>query len=193
LKTNGTFLELYLSSKDHDCALKILKDSDIGETDFIIGINPSATFGSAKQWFPERFARVADRLNKTFGSKTIIFGGPADCELGANIMKMMKTFAVDLSGKTTLKEAMAIIARCRLFITNDSGLMHIAAALNVPQVAVFGSTNFAATGPWSPRARIVRSIMNCSPCLKQKCPLGHRECMKKISVDKVLATACNII
>jgi heptosyltransferase II len=193
LTTDGTWLELYLSSKDHDSALKILKRANICETDFIVGINPSATFGSAKQWFPERFARVSDRLNKKFRSKTIIFGGPGDRELGADIMKMMNASAVDLSGKTTLKEAMAIIARCGMFITNDSGLMHIAAALNVPQVAVFGSTNFAATGPWSPRARIVRSIVSCSPCLKQKCPLGHRECMKKISVDKVVTTACHLI
>jgi heptosyltransferase II len=193
LKSDGTRLELYLSSKDHESALSILKNADIFETDFVVGINPSATFGSAKQWFPERFAKVSDRLNKRFGSKTIIFGGPNDRELGANIMKMMKTFAVDLSGKTTLKEAMGIIARCRLFITNDSGLMHIAAALNVAQVAIFGSTNFAATGPWSPRARIVRSLVDCSPCLKQQCPLGHKECMKKISVDKVFTTACDLI
>jgi heptosyltransferase II len=193
LKTDGTHLELYLSSKDRDSALNILKDSDIFETDLIVGINPSATFGSAKQWFPERFARVADRLNKRFGSKTIIFGGPNDRELGADIMKMMKTFAVDLSGKTTLTEAMALIARCRLFITNDSGLMHIAAALNVAQVAIFGSTNFAATSPWSSRARIVRSALDCSPCLKQQCPFGHRDCMKQISVDKVFNTACELI
>jgi heptosyltransferase II len=193
LKTQGSFLELYLSSKDHDSAMKILKDSNVYDTDFVIGINPSATFGSAKQWFPERFAQVSDRLNKRFNSKTIIFGGPNDQELGANIMKMMKTFAVNLSGKTTLKEAMALIARCRLFITNDSGLMHIAAALNVAQVAIFGSTNFAATGPWSPRARIVRSSLDCSPCLKKQCPLGHKACMKAISVDKVLTTACDLI
>ena len=193
LRIDGTHLELYLSPKDHDSARKILKDSNIFETDFVVGINPSATYGSAKQWFPDRFARVSDQLNKRFGSKTVIFGGPNDRELGANIMKMMKTFAVDLSGKTTLKEAMAIIARCRLFLTNDSGLMHIAAALNVPQVAIFGSTDFAATGPWSTRARIVRSLVDCSPCLKKQCPLGHKECMKKISVEKVLTTACDMI
>jgi heptosyltransferase II len=193
LKTDGTHLELYLSSKDRESALNMLKDSDIFETDLIVGINPSATFGSAKQWFPERFVQVADRLNKRFGSKTLIFGGPNDRELGANIMKMMKTFAVDLSGKTTLTEAMALIARCRLFITNDSGLMHVAAALNVAQVAIFGSTNFAATGPWSSRSRIVRGQVGCSPCLKPKCPLGHKECMQKISVDKVFTAACELI
>ena len=192
-ETDGTFLEIYLSAKDREAALKILKESDISETDFVVGINPSATYGSAKQWFPERFARVSDRLNRRFGSKTVIFGGPDDQELGANISQMMKTFAADLSGKTTLKEAMAIIARCHLFITNDSGLMHVAAALNVPQVAIFGSTNFAATGPWSPRARIIRSLVSCSPCLKTHCPYGHKECMQKISVDTVFKTACNLI
>jgi hypothetical protein len=152
---------------------------------------PAQLLARQNNGFPSALLRLPIRLNKRFGSKTIIFGGPNDRELGADIMKMMKTFAVDLSGKTTLKEAMALIARCRLFITNDSGLMHIAAALNVAQVAIFGSTNFAATSPWSPRARIVRSALDCSPCLKQQCPFGHRECMKKISVDKVFKTACN--
>ncbi len=193
LKTDGTRLELYLSLKDRESAANILKKSDIFETDFIVGINPSATYGSAKQWFPDRFARLSDLLNKRFGSKTVIFGGPNDRKLGEDIRNMMKTYSVDLSGKTSLKEAMAIIAHCRLFITNDSGLMHIAAALNVAQVAIFGSTNFAATGPWSPQARIVRSLVGCSPCLKEQCPFGHKECMKKISVDRVFKTACNLI
>jgi ADP-heptose:LPS heptosyltransferase len=144
------------------------------------------------------------------------------------MMSMMKTFAVDLSGRTVLKEALAVIALCRLFITilptvinwdfnisaiprsarrkliykitnyasaqyNDSGLMHIAAALNVPQGTIFGSTNFAVMGTWSTRASIVRSTVNCSPCPKQRCPSGHMECMSNIIVDKVFTTACALM
>lgn len=193
LKTDGMRMELYLSAHDSNSALKILEAAGITQADRLIGINPSAFFGTAKQWFPERFARVADRINQKFGTKTIIFGGPNDQELGGNILTMMKTSAINLSGKTTLEEAMAIIARCRLFITNDSGLMHIAAALNVPEIAIFGSTNFAVTAPWNPKARVVRSRVQCSPCMKRQCPFGHKECMKNISVEKVFSVACQLI
>ncbi|MFO8084699.1 MAG: lipopolysaccharide heptosyltransferase II [Desulfobacterales bacterium] len=193
LNSDGMRLELYLSSEDRRSASKILKNCGIGKTDRFVGINPSAVFGSAKQWFPERFAEVSDRLNEKFGTKTVIFGGPLDKDLGENILSMMKTEAVNLSGKTTLNEAMALLALCRLFITNDSGLMHIAAALNVPQVAIFGSTNFSVTAPWSSMARVVRSRVVCSPCMKRQCVFGHKECMTSIRVEKVFSVACHLM
>jgi heptosyltransferase-2 len=193
LKTDGMRMELYLSSDERRSALKILKACNVGKTDRIVGINPSAVFGSAKQWFPERFAEVSDRLSERFDTKTVIFGGPNDKELGENISSMMKTPSINLSGKTTLKEAIALMALCRLFITNDSGLMHIAAALNVPQVAIFGSTNFSATAPWSSVARVVRSHVSCSPCMKRQCLFGHKECMTSVRVEKVFSVACHLM
>jgi heptosyltransferase-2 len=92
---------------------------------------------------------------------------------------------VDLTGKTSLGEAMALIEKCSLFITNDSGLMHVAAALNVPLIAIFGSTNSTTTGPLSSNSRVVQVPMDCSPCLKPECPKGHLNCMDQIGVDMV--------
>ncbi len=92
---------------------------------------------------------------------------------------------LDFSGKTSLSEAMALIEKCDLFITNDSGLMHVAAALDVPLVAVFGSTNSITTGPCNQNSRIVQVPLECSPCLRPECPKGHLDCMDQISVEMV--------
>ncbi len=193
LTPDGSRLELYVSPSERKTAAEILKRENIEASDRVVGINPSATFGSAKQWFPERFAEVSDRLNREFGTKTLVFGGPGDKELGERIKGIMNSKAVDLSGKTTLKEAIALISRCDLFVTNDSGLMHVAAALNAPQIAIFGSTDHVATGPRNERARIVRSDLPCAPCLERQCRLGHRKCMEKISVENVLQIARRIL
>ncbi|MDL2269551.1 lipopolysaccharide heptosyltransferase II [Desulfosarcina sp. OttesenSCG-928-A07] len=159
----------------------------------LIGINPSATFGPAKQWFPERYAALADQLHAALNATIVIFGGPSDKELGCRVSGMMTSPAIDLSGKTTLRDAMAVIDLCRLFVTNDSGLMHVAAALGTPQVAIFGSTNSTTTSPFSQNSRIVRVPMACSPCMKPVCPLGHMDCMKAVSVDQVMAAAADLL
>ncbi len=193
LVPDGPRLELYFSSEDRKAVDVILGRSNISASERIVGINPSATFGPAKQWFPERFAEISDRLHREFSTRTLIFGGPKDKELGRRVQETMESEAVDLSGRTTLKQAIALIARCDLFITNDSGLMHVAAALNTPQIAIFGSTDHVATGPASPRARIVRSSAACSPCLKRHCPLGHMTCMKQIRTEQVFRVASKIL
>ncbi len=178
-------LELFPGRKDQQRAGAILANHGIGPGDVLIGLNPSATFGPAKQWFPERYAALGDRLNAALGARILIFGGPGDRALGAQICRMMASRAVDLSGRTSLGEAMALIGRCRAFVTNDSGLMHVAAALKTPLVAVFGSTNAITTRPYSDTSRVIREPMDCSPCLKPVCPLGHMDCMGAITVDRV--------
>jgi heptosyltransferase-2 len=104
----------------------------------------------------------------------------------------MKISPVNLCGKTTLRQAVSVIDRCHLFVTNDSGLMHVAAALDIPLVAIFGSTNPVTTGPSGSRSHIVRVPMDCSPCLKPSCPEDHR-CMKEISVDQVYEVAKGVL
>ena len=153
--------------------------------DKIVGINPGATYGPAKQWPLDRYARLADQIQAFTGGRIIIFGGPNDRNLGENISQRMQHRPIDLSGKTNLGEAMALIERCDLFITNDSGLMHVAAALDVPLIAVFGSTNSITTGPLSQNSRIVQVPLECSPCLRPECPKGHLDCMDQISVEMV--------
>ena len=115
----------------------------------------------------------------------IIFGGPDDKALGRKISEKMRHRPVDLSGNTSLGEAMALIERCHLFITNDSGLMHVAAALDIPLLAIFGSTNPVTTGPLGSKSMVVQADVPCSPCLKSECPEGHLNCMDQINVDQV--------
>lgn len=178
-------LELSVGTENRQLAGRILSAVGITPDIRVVGLNPSATFGPAKQWFPERYAALGDRLNKDLGSTILIFGGPSDRELGQTISRIMAVPALDLSGRTTLGEAMALIDRCDAFVTNDSGLMHVAAGLNTPLVAIFGSTNSTTTSPYSDTSRIVRVPIECSPCMKPVCPLGHMNCMKQVTVDMV--------
>jgi len=185
LKTDGLSLDLVVAEKYQERAVEILSQYGISRKDRLVGINPSATFGPAKQWFPKRYAGLADRIKEVFGARIIIFGGPGDRELGREISQMMQHKPIDLSGKTDLQEAIALINRCNLFITNDSGLMHVATALDIPLIAIFGSTNPITTGPKGLNSRIVRVPVECSPCLKPECPKGHLKCMHQIDVDMV--------
>jgi heptosyltransferase-2 len=178
-------LYLKLNQIDRFRAEEILLKRHLSLDERIIGINPGATYGPAKQWPVDRYARLADRIQDFSKVRVIIFGGPGDKRLGQTISGKMRHRPVDLSGETSLGEAMALIERCELFITNDSGLMHVAAALNVPLVAVFGSTNPVATGPLGLNSKVVQAAVPCSPCLNSECPEGHLKCMDQIDVDRV--------
>lgn len=189
LKDGYQDLFLNLDNKQQARAQEILIGHGISKQERIIGINPGATYGPAKQWPLERYAQLADKILDFADGRVLILGGPEDILLGRKISQMMKHAPVDLSGQTELGEAMALIERCNLFITNDSGLMHVAAALNVPLVAIFGSTNAITTGPLSSKSRVVQLPMACSPCLKPECPDGHMRCMDQIDVDMVFEVA----
>jgi heptosyltransferase-2 len=158
----------------------------------IIGIAPGATYGPAKKWFPDKFALVADSLSKKFSAKIIIMGGKSDGETAREVQNLAHARLINLAGKTTLREAIYLISQCSLFISNDSGLMHIAGALNIPTIAIFGSTNPVTTAPAGDKSVIVRREVPCSPCLKKTCPTDFR-CMKLISVEDVLPVAENLI
>ena len=158
----------------------------------IIGIAPGATYGPAKRWFPDRFAAVADKLSDSFPMQGIILGGKADWETAEEVRKAAGTKLINLAGKTNLREAIYLISQCRLFLSNDSGLMHIAGALNIPTVAIFGSTNPITTSPAGNKTIIVHQNVSCSPCLEETCPTDFR-CMKLISVENVFTAAQNIL
>ncbi|MDO9565355.1 MAG: lipopolysaccharide heptosyltransferase II [Candidatus Desulfaltia sp.] len=193
LDTDGPGLDLVVAKKYQKSAAEILEEHGISRADRLVGINPSATFGPAKQWFPERYAALSDKIQEVFGAGILLFGGPGDRELGLRISQKMQHPPVDLCGKTDLGEAIALIKECDLFITNDSGLMHVAAALDVPLIAIFGSTNPVTTGPQSQRSKIVRVPIKCSPCLKPECPEGHLKCMDQIDVEMVFDVAKEIL
>ncbi|MBU4344888.1 MAG: lipopolysaccharide heptosyltransferase II [Proteobacteria bacterium] len=185
LKADGLGLDLVVNKKYQKRAAEILEEYGISRADRLVGINPSATFGPAKQWFPERYAALSDKIHEVFGAHILLFGGPGDRELGRRISQMMQHPPVDLCGKTDLGEAIGLIKECDLFITNDSGLMHVAAALDIPLIAIFGSTNPVTTRPFSEKSKVVRIPIDCSPCLKPECPKGHLKCMDQIDIDMV--------
>jgi heptosyltransferase II len=154
-----------------------------------LGINAGATYGSAKRWYPERFAQVAAAFNDKYD--VIIFGGPNEVDMANEIESHLKEANVEnyvnLAGKTTIQELCSNIAGCSLFVTNDSGPMHVAAAYQVPTVAIFGPTRYKETSQWmNEKSVIVRHEMKCSPCMQRECPLGHHDCMKGIAALEVV-------
>lgn len=150
-----------------------------------VAINPGAAYGSAKRWFPERFAAVADTLAREDGMAILLTGGPGEVDLGREIEAAMRARPLNLIGKTSVRQMMALISQCAMMITNDSGPMHVAAAFERPTVALFGATNHKTTSPLSASCRIVRKPVQCAPCLKRQCPTDHR-CMDAITVEDVL-------
>ncbi|MCH9741276.1 MAG: lipopolysaccharide heptosyltransferase II, partial [Epsilonproteobacteria bacterium] len=154
-----------------------------------LGINPGASYGSAKRWYPEKFARVATELSDKY--EIVIFGGPAEVDMAEDIEKELIKANVsnytNIAGKTSIKELCQKIGNLELFVTGDSGPMHVAAAFKIPTVAVFGPTKDKETSQWmNPKGVIVKKEMECSPCMKRTCPLKHHECMKLIEAVDVL-------
>jgi heptosyltransferase-2 len=156
-----------------------------------IGVNPGAFYGTAKRWLPERFAAVADTLAGR-GAQVALVGGPAERPVAEAIAAQMTAPARVLCGETTLPELVGVLARLRLLVTNDSGPMHLAAALGVPVVAVFGPTDWRETHPVGDGHTIVRVPVHCSPCGLRECPIDHR-CMRRVTVDRVAGEAVALL
>ncbi|MHC1726422.1 MAG: lipopolysaccharide heptosyltransferase II [Syntrophobacteraceae bacterium] len=150
-----------------------------------VAINPGAAYGSAKRWYPQRFAQVADSLISDFGCSVLLVGGPGEAAIGTEIAGQMRTNPLNLVGKTSVRQMMALLSMMRIVVTNDSGPMHVAAAFDRPIVALFGPTDHTTTAPAFSRHIIVRKETDCAPCLKRQCPEDHR-CMTGISVKDVL-------
>jgi heptosyltransferase-2 len=149
-----------------------------------IAMGAGASYGSAKCWPPERFARAINQLLKERKADVLLFGTPAEAEVSAEIRARLDQPAVDLTGKTEISELPALLSRCTVFLGNDSGAMHVAAAVGLPIVAVFGPTDPKGTAPVTPRCTIVQEKPYCSPCFLRRCPTDHR-CMTVIAPDRV--------
>lgn len=161
----------------------------------VIGISPGAAYGTAKRWLPERFSEAAIGVAGSQGGSAVLFGSAGErelCETVAQGIRQAGVHACNLAGETTLAEFIELAAACHVFLTNDSGAMHIASALGVPTVAVFGSTDDTATGPTGPRARVVREPVECSPCLLRECPIDHR-CMTRVPSARVAEVALELL
>jgi heptosyltransferase-2 len=159
------------------------------------GLHPGAAYGDAKRWPAVRFAEAAIGLAKQYDM--VLFAGPSERELTEQIEALLiaagVTNVTNLAGRTSIRELVACIAGLDLFLANDSGPMHVAGALGVPTVAIFGSTDARLTCPWpAPRTRVVRRELPCSPCHARTCPLAHHACMRDITAADVLAAAHSV-
>jgi heptosyltransferase II len=151
-------------------------------------IAPGASYGAAKCWPAERFAALADRLISECGADVILFGTPGEKEMTARICSAMKCKPISLVGQTSMRELAALFSACSIFIGNDSGAMHVAAAAGLPVIGIFGPTDPEGTSPLTPQFSLIREPVSCSPCFLRSCPVDHR-CMERISVDAVFFTA----
>ena len=153
-----------------------------------VAIGAGASYGSAKCWLPERFAEVANRLRAESDAEIILFGTAGETAVSNAIVAHMKRKPIDLTGKTAIAELPALLSRCQLFIGNDSGAMHVASAVGLPVVAIFGPTDPFGTAPVTPKCTIVQDKPYCSPCFLRRCPTDHR-CMTRVSSESVTAAA----
>ena len=160
-----------------------------------LGINPGAAFGNAKQWYPENFAKVALGLSSEYD--IIIFGGPQDYDIAKDIENYLIDMGVEnyinLATKLSVSELISQIENLDLLVTCDSGPMHLAAALKIPTVAIFGPTKVNETSQWmNEKSILVKKNFACQPCMKKTCPLKHHKCMKLIDESDILDAAIKL-
>jgi heptosyltransferase-2 len=188
--------QLSVPDEEKDNARFVLKRMGINPASPLIGISPSAAYGTAKQWPAERFGQLIDRITAEIpNAQILLFGSAAEKEQIARVVdicnaysKNRKTNLYNLAGVLKLGEAIAAVSLCNVFVSNDSGLMHVAYSLNVPLVAIFGPTRPHKTGPlleYHPEAKILYHPPTCAPCNDRDCPIDHA-CMNAVSVDEVL-------
>ena len=186
LKIKTSASSLVLHTKNH---IKV-------KTNKLLGINPGASYGSSKRWYPKEFAAVARDLSSQYD--IIIFGGPEEKDIAADIEKYLIVYGVqnyqNLADKTSLADLISQISNLDLFITGDSGPMHLAAVFQIPTVSIFGSTNDKETSQWmNAKSIIVKKSLECQPCMKRECPLNHHNCMKQILSPEVLSSVNKLV
>jgi heptosyltransferase-2 len=184
-------IRLFVGDVSRAAAEAALRKSGARENAWRVAIAPGATYGSAKCWPPERFARLADRLISESGADVIFFGTPGEKEIAARILSTMKFRAISLVGDTSTHDLASLFACCSAFIGNDSGAMHVAAAAGLPVIGIFGPTDPEGTAPVTEQFTLIRESVSCSPCFLRRCPVDHR-CMDRISADSVFAAAMQL-
>jgi heptosyltransferase-2 len=183
IPVSNTPPRLYLADKEVEQARMLLKQHGVTKEKTVVGINPGATYGSAKCWLPERFREVASKLLKDPEVSIVFFGDQPTAPLVKQICQGLGPRMINLAGLTSLREVAALISLCDVLLTNDSGPMHIADALNTKIVALFGSTNEIVTGPYR-TGKVIHKHVECSPCYQRTCPIDFR-CMKEIGAEEV--------
>jgi heptosyltransferase-2 len=184
--------QLIITDHEEEQVSAALRTLGVNVSKPLVGFSPSAAYGSAKEWPPERFKELIPRLQqeKSPGNvEILLFGSAKEREKISKIADGGDSIHIhNLAGQLSLRQAIVAISFCRLFISNDSGLMHIASGFNLPLIALFGPTRPHKTGPLNKNSRVLHHPVACAPCLYRDCPLnpGNHACMKAITVDEVL-------
>ncbi len=181
---------LYVSEEAERKGSALLAKYGVAGGDLVIGLNPGAKFGSSKCWPTGHFAKLAEMLAEKFAAKIVLFAGPGEDAIADAIVKQAKTEIINTApDKVDLAVLKPLVKRCALLVTNDTGPRHYAVAFGVPAVVIMGPTDPAYTSSCLDKTTVLRIPMECSPCHKRSCPLGHHRCMRDISPEMVL-TAC---
>lgn len=183
-EVNNKDPQMWITKQDRRFASQFLNKHKIGSGDLIIGLNAGGSWPT-KRWPEEKFARLGDRLIKDYNAKVLVFGGPQDISL----LQRLKTFMREtpIVAKINLRQLAALAQRCDLFISNDSGPVHIAAAIHTPTIAIFGPSDPRKYAPYGKGHLVVRKDLPCSPCGQHRCK--SHDCMKLITVEDVLGAA----
>jgi heptosyltransferase-2 len=185
LNTDKKQLLLPIGPEQKGRAESRLQELGIRMDEPLVGLSPGAVGSVLKRWYPDRFAELALRIRNDYQARVLLFGAPGEWDVGEEICRIASNPSlINLAGHTSLEEAIALIGLCGLFVTNDSGLMHVAAAMDVPLVAIFGPTDPGRTAPWSKRYVLVRDEdVDCYGCKMRECNYDHR-CMDAITVER---------
>ena len=184
ISSSDAMPHIYLLEKEVKRAKELLYQRGYKDEKPLIGINPGAAYGSAKCWPPERFREVAKKIREEEDYNVVFFGDGKSSSLVKKITSGLDERVINLAGHTSLRELASLIQVCDVLLTNDSGPMHIAAALGTEVVALFGSTNDTKTGPYK-KSGVINKKVKCSPCYKRKCPIDF-SCMTSIHTGEVL-------
>jgi heptosyltransferase-2 len=178
------FIQLKVPEEKRSKAAEFLTSAGVRPRALRVALAAGASYGSAKCWPPDRFAALATQLQQQRDADVILFGAASEAPVSAAIIANMPRPPIDLTGKTAIADLPALLAGCHTFVGNDSGAMHVAAAVGLPTIGIFGPTDPAGTAPVTPGHTIVRHPTYCGPCFLRRCPIDHR-CMTRITINDV--------
>lgn len=185
-------LELFLAASERTDASQRFDAAGVRQTGLKVGIFPGAGW-KLREWMPQRFAAIGNRLAEHFNAEVLIFGGPRESELVHTVADLMDARAVPFAGNLQVRELAACIEKCDLFLTNDTGPMHIAAAVGTPTVSLFGPGNHIRFQPLGGLHQTIRHDVACSPCKQFTDKCKNNICMKKITVDEVWQSISDVL
>jgi len=191
LPDRGRIFNFHIPEESDREAEAILKRYHVELDEPLVGIHFGAAFGSAKAWPVERYATLSDQLAKKYQARVLVFGGRDVEPLLDRFQRNLQSEPIQLIGQTTVKTLAALIRRCRLFVSHDTGPLHMAYALGTPTITIFGPTLPEVSQPQGENHFTVFKNVDCSPCWKRHCPIDHR-CMERVSVEEILEIAENV-